>query len=72
MKIAVMGSGGLGGLYGGRLAHAGYDVTFIARGAHMLAMKEQGLLIADVLGRRKDLRGLLDMTIEIDVVTFLL
>ena len=44
MKIAVMGSGGLGGL-GGRLAHAGYDVTFIARGAHMSAMKEQGLLI---------------------------
>jgi len=40
-----MGSGGLGGLYGGRLAHAGYDVTFIARGAHMSAMKEQGLLI---------------------------
>jgi 2-dehydropantoate 2-reductase len=45
MKIGVMGSGGLGGLYGGRLAHAGYDVTFIARGAHMSAMKEQGLLI---------------------------
>jgi 2-dehydropantoate 2-reductase len=45
MKIAVMGSGGLGGLYGGRLAHAGYDVTFIARGAHMSAMKERGLLI---------------------------
>jgi len=45
MRIAVMGSGGLGGLYGGRLAHAGYDVTFIARGAHMSAMKEQGLLI---------------------------
>ena len=45
MKIAVMGSGGLGGLYGGRLAHTGYDVTFIARGAHMSAMKEHGLLI---------------------------
>jgi 2-dehydropantoate 2-reductase len=45
MKIAVMGSGGLGGLYGGRLAHAGYDVTFIARGAHMSAMKDHGLLI---------------------------
>jgi 2-dehydropantoate 2-reductase len=45
MKIAVMGSGGLGGLYGGRLAHAGFDVTFIARGAHMSAMKQQGLLI---------------------------
>src|SRR5262245_31920245 len=51
MKIAVMGSGGLGGLYGGRLAHAGYDVTFIARGAHMAAMKERGLLIEnDELG----------------------
>ena len=32
MKIAVMGSGGVGGFYGGRLAHAGYDVTFVARG----------------------------------------
>ncbi|MGH9257679.1 MAG: ketopantoate reductase family protein [Vicinamibacterales bacterium] len=45
MKIAVMGSGGLGGLYGGRLVHADYDVTFIARGAHLAAMKEQGLLL---------------------------
>lgn len=45
MKIAVMGSGGLGGLYGGRLAHAGYDVSFIARGAHLAAMREHGLLI---------------------------
>jgi 2-dehydropantoate 2-reductase len=45
MKIAVMGSGALGGLYGGRLAHAGYDVSFIARGAHLAAMREQGLLI---------------------------
>lgn len=45
MKIAVMGSGGLGGLYGGRLAHAGYDVSFIARGAHLVAMREHGLLI---------------------------
>jgi 2-dehydropantoate 2-reductase len=45
MRIAVMGSGGLGGLYGGRLAHAGCDVTFIARGAHLAAMKEHGLLL---------------------------
>ena len=45
MRIAIMGSGGLGGLYGGRLAHAGYDVTFVARGAHLAAMKEQGLLL---------------------------
>jgi 2-dehydropantoate 2-reductase len=45
MKIAVMGSGALGGLYGGRLAHAGYDVSFIARGAHLAAMRERGLVI---------------------------
>ena len=40
-----MGSGGVGGLYGGRLAHAGCDVTFVARGAHLKAMREHGLLI---------------------------
>ena len=45
MKIAVMGSGGVGGFYGGRLAHAGYDVSFIARGSHLAAMREHGLLI---------------------------
>jgi 2-dehydropantoate 2-reductase len=45
MKIAVMGSGGVGGFYGGRLAHAGYDVNFIARGAHLAAMRERGLVI---------------------------
>ena len=50
MKIAVMGSGGLGGLYGGRLAHAGYDVSFIARGAHLAAMREHGLLIENAQG----------------------
>ena len=35
MKIAMMGSGGVGGFFGGRLANAGYDVSFIARGAHL-------------------------------------
>jgi len=45
MKIVVMGSGGVGGFYGGRLAHAGCDVTFIARGAHLAAMREHGLTI---------------------------
>jgi 2-dehydropantoate 2-reductase len=45
MKIAVIGSGGVGGFYGGRLAHAGYDVTFVARGAHLAAMREHGLFI---------------------------
>ena len=45
MKIAVMGSGGVGGFYGGRLAHAGADVTFVARGAHLEAMRKGGLAI---------------------------
>ena len=45
MKILVMGSGGVGGFYGGRLAHAGYDVTFVARGAHLEAMRAHGLVI---------------------------
>jgi 2-dehydropantoate 2-reductase len=45
MKIAMMGSGGVGGFFGGRLAHAGYEVSFIARGAHLAAMRERGLTI---------------------------
>ncbi|MDA1185790.1 MAG: 2-dehydropantoate 2-reductase [Acidobacteria bacterium] len=45
MRIAVMGSGGVGGFYGGHLARAGYDVAFIARGAHLAAMREHGLTI---------------------------
>jgi 2-dehydropantoate 2-reductase len=45
MKIAMMGSGGVGGFFGARLANAGYDVTFIARGAHLEAMKKSGLTI---------------------------
>lgn len=45
MKIAVMGAGGVGGFYGGRLAHAGYDVSFIARGSHLAAMRAHGLTI---------------------------
>ena len=45
MKIAVMGSGGVGGFYGGRLANAGCDVHFVARGAHLAAMRAHGLTI---------------------------
>ena len=45
MRIAMMGAGGVGGFFGGRLAHAGYDVTFIARGAHLQAMRASGLTI---------------------------
>ncbi|MBX3503291.1 MAG: 2-dehydropantoate 2-reductase [Alphaproteobacteria bacterium] len=43
MKVAVVGAGGVGGGFGAALAKAGADVTFIARGAHMQAMKEKGL-----------------------------
>jgi len=43
LKIAVMGAGGIGGCYGGLLAQAGNDVTLIARGAHLAAIKEKGL-----------------------------
>jgi len=38
VKIAVMGSGGVGGYFGARLARGGADVTFVARGAHFTAM----------------------------------
>src|SRR5262249_56996175 len=40
-----MGSGGVGGFFGARLMRGGADVTFIARGAHLAAMREQGLTI---------------------------
>ena len=50
MKIVVMGSGGVGGFYGGRLAHAGYDVTFVARGAHLEAMRSNGLRVTGPRG----------------------
>lgn len=45
MKIVMMGSGGVGGFFGGRLAKAGHDVAFIARGAHLAAMRGGGLTI---------------------------
>ena len=45
MKIAVMGTGGVGGYFGGRLAASGQDVTFIARGDHLRAIRELGLLV---------------------------
>jgi 2-dehydropantoate 2-reductase len=50
MKIAVMGSGGVGGYYGGLLAQAGHDVTFMARGAHLVALRENGLQVKSVHG----------------------
>ena len=43
MKIAIMGAGGLGGFFGGKLAQAGHDVWFIARGQQLAALKTSGL-----------------------------
>jgi 2-dehydropantoate 2-reductase len=45
MRIAVIGAGGVGGAFGAALAKAGADVTFVARGAHLKAMRENGLRI---------------------------
>jgi len=45
MRIAVVGAGGVGGGFGAALAKAGADVTFIARGAHLAAMKSGGLKV---------------------------
>jgi len=45
MRIAVLGSGGIGGYYGARFASAGHDVSFIARGAHLEAMQRRGLTL---------------------------
>jgi 2-dehydropantoate 2-reductase len=45
MRFAVLGSGAVGGYYGAKLARAGHDVTFIARGVHLAAIRERGLQI---------------------------
>ena len=45
MRIAVMGTGGVGGYFGAKLAQAGNEVTFVARGAHLAALRERGLQI---------------------------
>src|SRR5688500_11370259 len=50
MKIAFMGAGGVGGLIGARLAEAGCDVSFVARGAHLKAMREMGLKLESQVG----------------------
>ena len=50
MHIVVFGSGGVGGYFGGRLAHAGEKVTFIARGEHLRAMLANGLFVESING----------------------
>ncbi|MFC4949106.1 ketopantoate reductase family protein [Pseudonocardia sp. GCM10023141] len=50
MRIAVMGAGGVGGYFGGRLAAGGHDVAFVARGAQLQALRAGGLRIESPLG----------------------
>jgi len=50
MHIAVVGAGAVGGFYGARLARAGERVSVIARGAHLRAIRERGLLVWSPLG----------------------
>lgn len=50
MRIAIFGTGGAGGYFGARLARSGEEVTFIARGKHLEAMRENGLRVDSVLG----------------------
>ena len=50
MRIVIMGAGGLGGYFGARLAAAGNDVAFVARGAHLAAIRQDGLRVTSALG----------------------
>jgi 2-dehydropantoate 2-reductase len=50
MHVVIFGAGGVGGYFGGRLAQAGEDVTFIARGDHLKALQENGLKVESIKG----------------------
>ncbi|RPI32855.1 MAG: 2-dehydropantoate 2-reductase, partial [Chloroflexota bacterium] len=50
MRIAIFGTGGVGGYFGGRLALSGEQVVFIARGRHLRAMQEEGLRVESIKG----------------------
>lgn len=50
MRAAVIGTGGIGGYFGGRLAATGHDVWFVARGAHLAAIRAEGLRVSSVTG----------------------
>jgi 2-dehydropantoate 2-reductase len=50
MRIAIMAAGGVGGYFGARLMQAGHDVAFIARGAHLEAIRRNGLRVESEVG----------------------
>ncbi|HEY7495363.1 MAG TPA: ketopantoate reductase family protein [Candidatus Tectomicrobia bacterium] len=57
MRVAVMGTGGVGGYFGALLARAGHEVTFVARGAHLAAIQEHGLRLDSTLDGTFTVRG---------------
>ena len=50
MRIAIFGTGGVGGYFGGRLAEAGFDTVFVARGKHLEAIRKDGLKVKSING----------------------
>jgi len=50
MRIGIIGTGGVGGYFGGKIARAGFDVTFISRGEHLKALQTNGLSLKSILG----------------------
>ena len=50
MKIAIIGTGGVGGYFGARLAKAGFEVSFLARGEHLKAIRNNGIIVKSILG----------------------
>ncbi len=50
MKISIIGTGGVGGYFGAKLAQAGHDVTFLARGSHLEAIINNGIIVKSVFG----------------------
>ena len=72
MRIAMMGSGGLGGYFGARLAQGGAEVHFVARGRHLEAMREHGLRIEGPAGIHLPRVNATDDPAEIGVVDFVI
>ena len=72
MKIAVVGVGGVGGYFGGRLAQAGIDVTFIARGATLEALRSRGLRVDSIKGdfQLPQVKATDKLTEPVDVILF--
>ncbi|MGH6770317.1 MAG: ketopantoate reductase family protein [Xanthobacteraceae bacterium] len=74
MRIAVMAAGAVGGYFGGRLAAAGHEVVFFARGAHLDAIRKNGLRVESVHGdfhlRNANATDATDGVTPVDVVLF--